>query len=67
MLLRRLAESAAAKGIRVFEGYSAPENNAIVSCVRSFPATVRSSPGWTRIEFPTRPFAPSQRTPQAAA
>jgi GNAT superfamily N-acetyltransferase len=56
LLLSRLARVASGRGISVFEGEVLPENHRLLACVRkSFPTTVRSGPGWMRVEFQTRP------------
>ncbi len=56
LLLTRIAAVGWGRGIRVFEGEVVPENHRLLACVRkSFPTTVRSGPGWMRVEFPTRP------------
>jgi acetyltransferase len=61
LLLRQLASIAARHGIAVFEGEALPENHRLLAWVRtSFLTTVRSGPGWVRLEFPTRPMRPGE-------
>ena len=66
LLLRELASTAARHGITVFEGEALPENHRLLALVRtSFLTTVRSGPGWVRLEVPTRPVRTLGEIPTA--